>query len=274
MDECVVYRLRFFLFVVWMTGTAPVGAVEGPLSSLQRAEPAYVQAVAPRFADWILQNYGPESAPSSVLRPLFLKEAAKVNAWLFEPAPDFWWPRLQFGARWEEGHLTDTYVLIFPLKAEGTWTELDKNLRLPPALKSKFLGFGFSLKTSEFFIFNLETGATTLGKLRKKNPTWIEGGVLRRTTLAGGKTVRTDYLVRISEPASPPMAFFPLVRSWRSWVNEQGEFLHYELFLDKFNMRFLDGAALGMARKFNQEFLLNNLRINYRTMSSYDLLYP
>jgi hypothetical protein len=105
-------------------------------------------------------------------------------------------------------------------------------------------------------------------------PDIIGAGVIKVTPFLGGKMQKPRYLALIKNPQELVLPFESLVTTWKSWFESDGKFIQYELSLDKFNLRILDGAAIGTARKINNEFLLNNLRINYRTSEDYDILYP
>jgi hypothetical protein len=165
---------------------------------------------------------------------------------------------VQLGLRFYQGKEIDAFVSIFPQDPAKSFADLQKVVKVPVSLKSDYIGFGFSLRKDEYYVFNADPS--------KKR--------IVQNIFLNGQKKRTLFLMEIPKPADGAVSFSPLVSTWRGWHDEDGKFLRYELTLDKFNMRFLDGAAVAAARKVNSEFLLNNLRINYKAIDDYDVLYP
>lgn len=221
------------------------------------AEPGYVQAVAPRFSKWVIENF---KAPSTTLQKKWqdqiLQESAQMTDWNFKPVEDFSWPRLQFGMRFTKGAHVDSYIFLFPENAKKSLPGIQKFFQIPPAMQKNWIGYGISLQKNEIYIFNKESNA------------------VRQTVFSNGKWQPSTYLKQIDAPKESSVRFASLVQSWKSWSDADGRFLQYELNLAKFNLRVLDGAAIATARKVNNEFLLSNLRILYRSMDDYDVLYP
>lgn len=250
----MVHRL-VFTFVIFIAG-----AFAEAQSLLKSADAAYVQAVAPRFVKWTFETFGTDKKANEDLKNIARREAAKIDSWYFEIAPGFQIERVQFGAHWKAGQQENTYLLVFPMKPGDVWKELKKIQALPSHLEKNFLGFGFSYQGPELYVFNKRED--------KAKP------ALCKTVLNGSRQVSAECLSEISEPAKAKVAFSSLVKKWRVWSGAPEDAPLYELHLDKFNLRFLDGAALDMSRKINNEFLLNNLRIHYRATDDYEILYP
>ncbi|WP_157684630.1 hypothetical protein [Bdellovibrio bacteriovorus] len=224
---------------------------------LGTSEPAYVQAVAPRFSKWVIENFSvTSSAEQKKWQDHILQESAQMTDWNFTPLADFSWPRLQFGMRFTKGVQTDSYIFIFPENPKISLQGIQKFFRIPSSLQRDWIGYGISLQKNEVYLFNKESNA------------------IRQTIVADGKWLPSTYLRKIEVPKESPVSFASLVVSWKSWLDAEGRFLQYELNLGKFNLRVLDGAAIATARKLNGEFLLNNLRLTYRSLDDYDVLYP
>lgn len=221
------------------------------------AEPAYVQAVAPRFSKWVIDNFNVvTSAEQKKWQDQILQESAQMTDWNFTPLTEFSWPRLQFGMRFTKGVHADSYVFLFPENPKQSLQSIQKFFPVPLAMQKDWIGYGISLQKNEVYIFNKESEA------------------IRQTVFSNGKWRPSTYLKTIEAPKDSTVSFASLVVSWKSWSDSHGRFLQYELNLGKFNLRVLDGAAIATARKVNNEFLLSNLRILYRSMDDYDVLYP
>lgn len=221
------------------------------------AEPAYVQAVAPRFSKWVIENFDISKSPNQKKwHAEILRDSAQIGSWSYKLNSDFSWPRLQFGMRFTKGTHADSYIFILPQNAPQSLLRIQKFFSVPASLQKNWLGYGISLQKNEVYIFNKQ-----------------ENGI-RQTLFSDGKWQPSTYLKNMAEPKPSPVPFASLVISWKSWSDEAGKFLQYELTMGAFNLRVLDGAAIATARKVNSEFLLNNLRLFYRSMEDYDVLYP
>ena len=251
----MVYRLIGFFVMMLFFGRAEAASLDTFMAS---SDPAYIQAVAPRFTKWIFENYEVvKTQKRESLKYFLLKESEQLSEWSFSPWPGKSWPRLQFAVSFKKGFEKEATISIFPIDKEKSFAELKRILGLSDKLKAGWIGYGFSLRSPRVFIFSL----TAEGKVE-------------RSEVKDGKVVDSLHLSPIDPPKDPQLAFAPLVMDWKGWFDSAKTFQGYELSFSNFNFQFLDGAAVATTRKINREFLLENLRILYRANDDYDVLYP
>jgi hypothetical protein len=238
------------------------------------SDPAYYQKIAPRFIDWIENEFSDASNANRMEALKIIRSQTKnLKNWSFSPT-GVSWPRLQFGAGFKATKKVSGLLSIFPDDAADLRKKiLESKLDTRPPSKElqDLIGFGYDLKTGETAFYYQEI----LGPNFQVNGFKLKTNqAVKKVTFLARNMTSSIKLVSIEPPEDSDLAFAPMVRNWSLWIFDDGKAHSYEIDLLRFNLRLLDGAAIPLAKKINLEFLLSNLRIGYKANDDYQILYP